>query len=89
VDYAQPVDSADELKELEASCIEDGLLTRRFGGGLRITKRGREVVKLAAITDEEVASALQDVLRTRWLDRGDALLTLVLFARQRLSTCDS
>jgi hypothetical protein len=78
------VDSVDDFKKLEASCIEDGLLAR-FGGGLRITKRGREVVKLAAATDEEVAAALQDALRTRWLDRGDALVTLVRFARQRLS----
>ena len=77
--------SVDDFKKLEASCIEVGLLTRRFGGGLRITKRGREAVKLAAATDEEVAAALQDALRTRWLDRGDALVTLVLLARQRLS----
>jgi hypothetical protein len=81
--------TVDDFKKLEVSCIEDGLLTRRVGGGLRITKRGREVVKLAAITDEEVAAALQEALQTRLLDRGDALVTLVLFARQRSSMRDS
>jgi hypothetical protein len=75
----------DEFKRLRQSCIDDGLLTRAIGrGNLRITKKGRELVKRGASLDEEVASALQDVLRTRWLDRREALVSLVLFARQRL-----
>jgi hypothetical protein len=75
----------DEFKRLRQSCIDDGLLTRAIGSGnLRITKKGRELVKRGASLDEEVASALQDVLRTRWLDRREALVSLVLFARQRL-----
>lgn len=77
--------SYEEFKGLEQSCLDDGLLAPAFGrGNLRITKKGREVVRLAAITDEEVASALQDALRTPWLERRGALVTLVLFARQRL-----
>ncbi len=79
----------EEFKELQTSCLEDGLLARGLGGRLRITKKGREAVKLAAIVDEEVASALQDALRTPWLERRSALVALVLLARQRLPTRDS
>ncbi len=81
--------SYEEFEELRRSCIEDGLLGRGFGGQLRITKKGREVVKLAAVVDEEVASALQDALRTPWLERRSALVALVLLARQRLPMRDS
>jgi hypothetical protein len=81
--------SLEKFEELRASCIGDGLLTRGLGGYLRITKKGRKFVKLAAITDEEVSSALQDALRTPWLDRRGALVSLVLFARQRLPKRDS
>jgi hypothetical protein len=73
-----------EFERLRQSCIDEGLLAPAFGrGNLRITKKGREVVKLAAITDEEVASALQEALRTPWLDRRSALVAVVLLARQR------
>ncbi len=82
--------SYEEFKELEQSCLDDGLLAPAFGrGNLRITKKGREVVKLAVIVDEEVASALQDALRTPWLERRSALVALVLLARQRLRLRDS
>jgi hypothetical protein len=82
--------SYDEFTKLHQSCVDDGLLAPAFGrGNLRITKKGREVVKLAAIVDEEVRSALQDALRTPWLQRREALVTLVLFARQRLPTSES
>ena len=76
--------SYDEFKELRQSCIDDGLLKRAFGrGNLRITKKGRQVVKLAAIADEEVASALQEAVSAPLLERRQALVTLLLFARQR------
>lgn len=82
--------SYEELKELEQSCLDDGLLAPAFGrGNLRITKKGREVVKLAAITDEEMASALQGALRTPWLERRSALVTLMLSTQQRLRLHDS
>jgi hypothetical protein len=81
--------SYEELKGLQTLCLEDGLLARGFGGRFRITKKGREAVKLAAIVDEEVTSALQDALRTPWLERRSALVTLVLFARERLPMRDS
>ena len=55
--------SYDEFKQLHQSCIDDGLLTSAFGrGNLRITKKGRQFVKLAAATDEEVLSALQEAV---------------------------
>ena len=76
--------SYEEFEELRTSCIEDGLLARGFGGQLRITRKGREVVKLAAVVDEEVASALQDALRTPWLERRSALVALVLLAERGL-----
>jgi len=76
--------SLGEFEDLRTSCIEDGLLTRGRGGYLRITKEGREFVKLAAILDEEVASALQEAVHTRWRDRREALVSLVLFSRQQL-----
>jgi hypothetical protein len=75
--------SLGEFEDLRASCTEDGLLARGLGGYLRITKKGREFVKIAAITDEEVADALKDAVRTRWRDRREALVSLVLFARLR------
>jgi hypothetical protein len=81
--------SYEEFKELRQSCLDDDLLAPVFGGKLRITKKGREVVKVAAITDQEVASALQDALRTPWLERRSAFVALVLLARQRLRMRDS
>ena len=81
--------SLEEFEELQTSCIEDGLLTRTFGGQLRITKKGRELVKLTAIVDEEVAWGVQEALRTPWLDRRSALVSLVLLARQRMPGGDS
>jgi hypothetical protein len=79
----------EEFEELRTSCIEDGLLARGFGRQLRITKKGRELVKLAAIVDEEVAWGVQEALRTRWLERRGALVALVLLARQRSRLRDS
>lgn len=61
-----------EFEELRTSCIQDGLLSRGFGGQLRIMMKGRELVKLAELADEKVASALQDALRTPWLERMHA-----------------
>jgi hypothetical protein len=81
--------SLEEFEQLHASCIEDGLLTRGFGGKLRITKKGQDFVKVAAITDEEVSFALQEALRTSWLDRRSALVAVVLVARSRLPRRDS
>jgi hypothetical protein len=74
----------DQFNELQASCLEEGLLARGLGGALRITKKGREAVKLAAIHDGEVASALEEALGTPWLERREALLALLLYARERL-----
>jgi hypothetical protein len=82
------VDSYQGFKDLEASCIDDGLLARGFGGKLRITKKGRDAVKLAAIADAEVASALAEALRTPWLERRQALVALVLFAREQVPQRD-
>jgi hypothetical protein len=75
--------SPDELKALERSCVEDGLLATAFGGSLRITKKGREVVKVAATVDHEVADALRDALRTPWLSKREALVTVLLLTRLR------
>jgi hypothetical protein len=73
-----------EVEQLEQSCLDDGLLASAFGrGNLRITKKGRELVKISAIVDEEVASALQDALRTPWLERRQALVDLVLLIRTK------
>ena len=83
------MESADAFRELQETCLTDGLVKRGFGGELRITKKGRELVKLAAISDEEVASALQDALRTPWRDRGSTFVSLVHFARSRLPMRDS
>jgi hypothetical protein len=47
-----------------------------------------EYVKTFAVVDEEVASALQDALRTPWLERRDALEALVLFTGTARSTTD-
>jgi hypothetical protein len=74
----------DEYDQIEQSCIDEGLLTKAFGkGNLRITKKGQQFVKLAAATDEEVFAALQEALATPWLERREALVTLVVIARQR------
>src|SRR5205807_6216894 len=87
--YRSPVaGSFEEFEELRRSCIEDGLLTRTFGGRLRITKKGQELVKRAAILDEEVAWGVQEALRTSWLDRRSALVSLVLTARLRMGARD-
>jgi hypothetical protein len=73
-----------EYEQLEQSCIDEGLLTKAFGkGNLRITKKGQQFVKLAAATDEEVAATLQEAVHTPWLERREALVTLVVFARHR------
>jgi hypothetical protein len=77
--------SYDEFKKLHQSCIDKGLLAPAFGrGNYRITKKGRELVKLAAVVDDEVATALEDALHTPWMERREALVSLVLFACQRL-----
>jgi hypothetical protein len=69
---------------LRQSCVDDGLLTKAFGrGNLRITKKGQEVVKRMAVLDEEVAAAVQEALGTPVLERREALVTLLLFARRR------
>jgi hypothetical protein len=82
--------SIDELKKLQQLCVDIGLLTKAFGrGNLRITKQGSGVVRLAAALDEEVASAVQEALRTPWLERREALVSLLLFACHRLQTRDS
>jgi hypothetical protein len=76
--------SYDEYRELRQSCVDDGLLTKAFGrGNLRITKKGQEVVKRMAVLDEEVAAAVQEALGTPLLERREALVTLLLIARQR------
>jgi hypothetical protein len=76
--------SYDEYKELRQSCIDDGLLKKAFGrGNLRITKKGQEVVKRMAVRDAEVAAAVQEAVHTPLLERREALVTLLLFARQR------
>jgi hypothetical protein len=81
--------SYEEFKKLHQSCIDDGLLTKAFGrGNLRITKKGREFVKFAAMADEEVASALQEAIHTPLLERREALVTLVLLARERVPRSD-
>jgi hypothetical protein len=77
-----------DIRELESACLEDGLLARGLGGRLRITKKGRDLVKLATILDEEVAHEVQEALRTRWLDRQEALVAVVLLARARLPARD-
>jgi hypothetical protein len=48
-----------DVRRLEQWCLDDGLLARGLGGTLRITRKGREVVKSAARYDQEVAEALQ------------------------------
>lgn len=59
-----------EYERLQQSCIDEGPLTRAFGNGnLRITRKGQQFVKIAAITDEEVAAAIQEAVSTRWRDR--------------------
>jgi hypothetical protein len=65
------------------------LLTSAWGKGrLRITKKGRNFVKLAAMADDEVASAVQRATRSPWLERRQALVTLVLVARLRVPRGD-
>jgi hypothetical protein len=77
----------EQYMELTQVCLDEGLLAPAFGrGNLRITKKGRELVKFAVTVDEEVASALQDTLRSRWLDRRQELVTLVKFARLQTGT---
>lgn len=71
--------SPDESRALTQACFDEGLLTRAFGGVPAITKKGRELVKLYAIQDEEVYEALQSTLAVRLRDRGDAFVNLVEF----------
>jgi hypothetical protein len=92
-DAVEPVEPGrnyyQEHMELRQSCLDDGLLTSAFGrGNLRITKKGRKVVKYKAVTDEVVADALQEALRTPWLERREALVAVVLVAKERLSATD-
>jgi hypothetical protein len=77
------IESLEDLVRLEQSCLEDGLLARAFGAKLRITKKGQKVVKLPAVADEEVASALEEALREPWLERRAALVSVLLLARMR------
>lgn len=77
------MDSFDDFVRLEESCLEDGLLAHAFGRNLRITKKGQNVVKLAALVDQEVASALEEALREPWLERRGALVAVLLLARAR------
>jgi hypothetical protein len=77
-----------EYEDLRSSCIEDGLLKEGFGHKLRITKEGREFVKLAAILDEDVARELQAALRAPWMERRGALAAMVLLARERMPAKD-
>jgi hypothetical protein len=74
----------DELNTARQSCIDEGLLTSAWGkGNLRITKKGRQYVKYNALADEEVEAALKEAIRTPWLERRSALVSLVLVARLR------
>ncbi len=77
------MESLEDFARLEQSCLEDGLLAPAFGGHLRITKKGQKVVKLAAVADEEVASALEEALREPWLERRAAFVSVLLLARMR------
>ncbi len=79
----EPTVSLHDFQRLRASCLEDGLLARTFRGNLRITKKGRNLVKIMAITDEEVALAVREATSLPWLDRREAFVSLVLLARQR------
>jgi hypothetical protein len=74
----------EDLARLTQSWLDEGLLAPAFGpGNLRITKKGQTLVKLAAVADEEVASALQEALHEPWLDRRAAFVSVLLFARTR------
>jgi hypothetical protein len=79
------MESFEDLARLEQSCLEDGLLAHGFGRNLRITKKGQNVVKLAALVDEDVASALDEALREPWLERRAAFVSVLLLARMRTS----
>jgi hypothetical protein len=79
------MESLEDFVRLEQSCLDDGLLAPAFGGNVRITKKGVKVVKLAAVADEEVASALKEALREPWLQRRAALVSVLLLARTRNS----
>jgi hypothetical protein len=79
------MESFEHLARLEQSCLEDGLLAHAFGRNLRITKKGQNVVKLAALADEDVASALEEALREPWLERRAAFVSVLLLARMRNS----
>ena len=72
------MDSFEDFERLRQLCVEDGLLKPTFGAGnLRITKRGQNFVKVAASADPEVAEAVQDVLRSPFLERREALVSVV------------
>jgi hypothetical protein len=75
--------------KLRQSCIDEGLLVPALGRrNFQDLEEGMEYVKTFAVVDEEVASALQDALRTPWLERRDALEALVLFTGTARSTTD-
>jgi hypothetical protein len=57
------------------------LLARGLGGALRITRKGREVVKSAARDDQEVADALQEALRSPLLSRREKVSVAMWFGR--------
>lgn len=70
------MESPEHFMTLKQSCLDDGLLAPAFGGNLRITRKGRELVKLMAIADEDVASALREALHEPWLQRRAAFVPL-------------
>jgi hypothetical protein len=79
------MDSFEAFERLKQSCVEDGLLKPAFGAGnLRITKKGQDFVNGAAIADPEVGEALEEAVRSPWRERRGALVSLLLFARERL-----
>jgi hypothetical protein len=71
--------SVDELHALQQACFDEGLLAHAFGGLPRITRKGRDIVKLYAIHDEEVHEALQSALAERWRDRRSAFVSVLEF----------
>ena len=78
------MESFEDFARLQQACLDDGLLARALGKkNLRITRRGTDFVRVVALADEEIASALEEALHTRWLDRREAFVSVVLLARMR------
>jgi hypothetical protein len=71
--------SVEEWHALEQACFDQGLLARGFGRLPRITKKGRELVKLYAVQDDEVREALQSALAEPLLERRSAFVSLLKF----------